>query len=204
MRGGVVLLGVLTVVVQAGVVGALGLTVAGRWWTAARRAHVAIARRVAGSAVVLAALVAVVATGGSLYLSEVAHFTPCALCWYQRCAMYPLAVLLSLAAWRREQTIRPYVLALASLGLAVSTYHYLVEWFPELEGSACDPTNPCALVWVRLFGYMSIPMMAGTAFVAIGGLMWLSGAAPRRSPGPQRPQPSSLEEPTHAGPMARA
>jgi len=194
MRGGVVLLGALTVVVQVGMVGVLGLTVAGRWWTAAQRARAAIVRTGAGSAVFLAALVAVVATGGSLYLSEVVRFPPCSLCWYQRCAMYPLAVLLSLAAWRREPTIRPYVVALASLGLAVSTYHYLVEWFPELEGSACDPTNPCALVWVRLFGYVSIPMMAGTAFVAIGGLMWLL----------QPTQPSSLEEPTHAGPMARA
>src|SRR5438034_4307245 len=70
MRGGVVLLGALTVVVQVGMVGVLGLTVAGRWWTAAQRTRAAIVRTGAGSAVFLAALVAVVATGGSLYLSE--------------------------------------------------------------------------------------------------------------------------------------
>ena len=38
----------------------------------------------------LAFLVALTATVGSLYFSEVARFTPCVLCWYQRIAMYPL------------------------------------------------------------------------------------------------------------------
>ena len=42
----------------------------------------------------IAAVVAVTAMAGSLYLSEGAHFTPCLLCWYQRAAMYPLAVIL--------------------------------------------------------------------------------------------------------------
>src|SRR2546422_5935237 len=69
MRGGVVLLGVLTVVVQAGVVGGLGLTLAGRGGTAAPQAHVAIVPRGGGSAVVLATLVAVGATRGRLYPS---------------------------------------------------------------------------------------------------------------------------------------
>ena len=35
-----------------------------------------------------------VATLGSLYFSEVAHFRPCVLCWVQRAFMYPLAPLL--------------------------------------------------------------------------------------------------------------
>src|SRR4051812_10965964 len=54
----------------------------------------------------LAALVAVVATCGSLYLSEVAHFVPCTMCWYQRIAMYPLAPMLVVAAWRRDRGIK--------------------------------------------------------------------------------------------------
>ena len=39
---------------------------------------------------------------GSLYLSEIADFIPCTLCWYQRIAMYPLVPLLGIAAWRRD------------------------------------------------------------------------------------------------------
>src|SRR4051794_1776103 len=49
----------------------------------------------------LAALVAIVTTGGSLYFSQVAGFIPCELCWVQRIAMYPLALILTIAAVRR-------------------------------------------------------------------------------------------------------
>src|SRR5690606_23005038 len=36
--------------------------------------------------------VAGVATLGSLYFSEVADYVPCRLCWFQRVAMYPIAL----------------------------------------------------------------------------------------------------------------
>ena len=41
-----------------------------------------------------AAAIAVTSSLGRLYLTEVPHFTPCKLCWYQRIAMYPLSVML--------------------------------------------------------------------------------------------------------------
>jgi disulfide bond formation protein DsbB len=126
----------------------------------------------------LAALVAVVATLGSLYLSEGAHLVPCRLCWFQRTMMYPLAVLLVIAAFRRDWHIRPYALVLCVLGFAFSTWHYLVEWFPDLEGvgGSCDPTNPCsALPLPRRYGYVSIPFMAGSAFLFVASVLWLAG-----------------------------
>jgi disulfide bond formation protein DsbB len=95
--------------------------------------------------------------------------------------MYPLVVLLGIATWRRDRSVRPYGLALAGLGLPIAGYHYLLEWFPQLESTACDPTNPCTLVWVRLFGYLSIPLMAATAFVGIAVLLGTLDAAPSRS-----------------------
>src|SRR5438105_12420473 len=60
------------------------------------------------SALGLAAAVAVVATVGSLWLSEGAHFQPCRLCWYQRIAMYPLAVVLVIAALHGDDSVRWY------------------------------------------------------------------------------------------------
>ena len=39
-------------------------------------------------------IVALVATIGSLIYSEVIHFPPCRLCWFQRIAMYPMAIVL--------------------------------------------------------------------------------------------------------------
>ena len=55
-------------------------------------------RVVDDAALWLAFIVAAVATAGSLYFSEVANYVPCRLCWFQRIAMYPLAVILLIAA----------------------------------------------------------------------------------------------------------
>ena len=139
-------------------------------------------RRVLGSvepvALVLAAAVAIVATLGSLYYSEVAHFPPCRLCWYQRICMYPLAPILAIAAGRRDRSVRWYALPLVLVGACLSTWHILVEHFPSLESGACDPLNPCSIVWVEKFGYLTIPAMALSGFAAIGLLL----AVPRESP----------------------
>jgi disulfide bond formation protein DsbB len=119
----------------------------------------------------LALAVALVCTLGSLYFSEVAHFTPCRLCWFQRIAMYPLVPLLGLAAWRRDAGIRPYALVLVTLGAAVSSWHVLIERFPTLEGASCDPTAPCTAIWVDTFGYLTIPTMALSGFLLIALLL---------------------------------
>ena len=122
-------------------------------------------------ALTLAATVAVVSTAGSLYFSEVAHFTPCRLCWYQRIAMYPLAVILPIAAAKGDGLVRRYVTPLAAIGAVIAGYHILVERFPNLETSACDPLNPCSLVWIERLGYLTIPTMALSGFAAILALL---------------------------------
>jgi disulfide bond formation protein DsbB len=119
----------------------------------------------------IAFLVAAVAMAGSLYFSEVANYLPCRLCWFQRIAMYPLAVILLIAAVRGDRGVRWYAIPLAAAGACVSVYHYLVEWHPQLEGDACDPANPCSLVWFREFGFVTLPLMALCGFVAIIALM---------------------------------
>jgi disulfide bond formation protein DsbB len=122
-------------------------------------------------ALVLAATVAAVATLGSLYYSEVANFPPCRLCWYQRICMYPLVPILAIAAARRDRAVRWYALPLAVTGAAISTWHILVERFPSLESGACVPVNPCSIIWVEKLGYLTIPTMALSGFVAIGLLL---------------------------------
>lgn len=114
----------------------------------------------------LAFVVAAVATLGSLYLSEVAHFTPCTLCWYQRIAMYPLVVLFGIATWR-DDDVAPYAWVLAGAGGSISIYHILVERYPSLESGSCDPFNPCSIKWVEHFGYLTIPTMALSGFALI-------------------------------------
>jgi len=104
---------------------------------------------------------------GSLYFSEVADFTPCRLCWFQRIAMYPLSVILLVAAIRRDRDVRWYVGPLAAIGALVSTYHYLIEWKPSLEGGACGVGPSCADIWFRELGFVTLAFMALCGFVAI-------------------------------------
>ncbi len=162
-----VFLALLAVAANVVVLAVLALTVAARRAPAGRRARRWRADSLAGGGLGLAWLVATVATLGSLYYSEVAGFAPCRLCWYQRIAMYPLVVVLGVAAISGDRTVRRYVLPLTGIGGAISIYHYLLQWFPGLEAGSCDPQAPCAAFYVREFGFVSIPFMALSAFALI-------------------------------------
>ena len=168
-------LALLAVVANLAVAVALVLVVASRASAGAARFASGVRAAIAPQALLLALAVAVISMAGSLYFSEGAHFTPCKLCWYQRIAMYPLVPMLGLAAWRRDFGIRPYAILLAAVGGAISTYHVLLERFPSLETGACDPNNPCSLIWVERFGYLTIPAMALSAFALIITLLAAAG-----------------------------
>jgi disulfide bond formation protein DsbB len=115
----------------------------------------------------VAAIAAVGATAGSLYFSEIADYIPCTYCWYQRIAMYPMAVIIPLAIVLRDRSILRYSLALAGIGLAISIYHIQLQLFPDQASNSCQVTSPCTAKWVEAFGFMTIPQMAGTTFAII-------------------------------------
>jgi disulfide bond formation protein DsbB len=115
----------------------------------------------------LAWLMAVVATLGSLYYSQIAHFTPCEYCWYQRIGMYPLAVILGIAAFRGDSAIRRYAYPLAIAGGSISVYHYLIQNFPNLATGVCSTTTPCTAALVWKYDFVSIPFMAFVSFATI-------------------------------------
>ena len=75
----------------------------------------------------LAFLVALVATLGSLYFSERAHFFPCELCWYQRICMYPLALVTLLLATAGDHRAARYLLPLPVVGAALARNWSLVS-----------------------------------------------------------------------------
>lgn len=157
-------------VVASTAVGWLLARVAGR-----ERTLDALTRWLGGDALRLAWLVAAVAMAGSLYLSEVRHFPPCTLCWYQRIAMYPLVVVLGVAVLRRDLGGRWYALPLALVGAAISAYHYQLERFPDQEQMACATAVPCTTIWFEQLGYITIPMMALSAFALIAVILTLGG-----------------------------
>jgi disulfide bond formation protein DsbB len=121
-------------------------------------------------------LVALVATLGSLYYSEVRNFIPCTLCWYQRIAMYPLVFILGIATWRNDAQIRPYALTLSLLGLFWSSYHLLELWMPGLAPSVCKGPIPCNIEYMPSF---PIPLQAAIAFLLISVALFLVRPARR-------------------------
>lgn len=131
---------------------------------------------------VLALAVAWVAMLGSLYYSEVRRFVPCELCWYQRILMYPLALVLLVGVLRQDKSLPLYVLPFSVLGMGVSSYHYLVQLGVFGQTNACTVGVPCNLRYVEYGGFVTIPLMALTAFVLITvgmvGVRWANGRRP--------------------------
>jgi disulfide bond formation protein DsbB len=123
----------------------------------------------------LAFVVALLASGTSLWYSEFMGFEPCSLCWIQRIFMYPLVIILGLAVMKKEKNIVDYGIALALIGVLVAVVHNYVYYGGNL-GILCDTlgsgTN-CAKIYVFEFGYVTIPMMSLTGFVLIISLLTL-------------------------------
>lgn len=182
----ILFLALLALLANAFVVWLVILVLASRVSATARDAVVRVQRNLSGSALTASWAVALLATLGSLYFSEIVRFEPCRLCWYQRIAMYPLAIILLVAATRRDPGVRWYAAPLAFIGAVISTYHYVLEWFPQLESGACGVGPPCTLVWFREFGFVSLPYLALSAFLLILAFLWI--AADGR-PGRLRPVP---------------
>ena len=123
---------------------------------------------------VIALITAWAATLGSLYFSEILHFVPCTLCWYQRILMYPLAIILLVGVIRRDQGIAFYVLPFSILGVLTSSYHYLHQKTDLFSNStACTSGVPCTATWINWFGIITIPFLALLAFVIITLMMIL-------------------------------
>ena len=144
-----------------------------------------IRRLVWGYELWAAFIVAAVATGGSLFLSEIALFIPCELCWYQRICMYPLSILLLILAWRGDNRAARYLLPLPVVGAGVSIYHMLIGYGAIHEPTTCQASAPgtgCAFNWLALphadesFGYLQIQTLALTGFLLLIGFLVLASA----------------------------
>lgn len=155
----------LSLVCWAATAGLLGLSAVSRWRPNGEAALLFDDVRRVG--LWLAWIVALVTTLGSLYFSQIAHFTPCALCWYQRIAMYPLSIVLLVAALRRDRRIAWYVVPVATIGALFALYHTQLQAFPHQHSSFCTLTEPCTVRYVWEFGFVSLPFMALSAFVFV-------------------------------------
>lgn len=111
---------------------------------------------------------ALIATLGSLFFSEIMHYEPCELCWYQRILMYPLIIIYGYAALKKDIRHGLPGLIMSGIGLGVSTYHYLIQKLPALSeaGASCGLV-PCNVQYVNYAGFITIPFLALIAFLVI-------------------------------------
>ena len=126
---------------------------------------------------VLAFVVAATATLGSLYFSEIAGFVPCTLCWYQRILMYPLVLITLVGIIEKDEYLPFYVLPLSIIGMGVSGYHVLVQKGMFSNAASCTVGVPCSLSYVNYLGFITIPVMAFTAFLLITIVMLITRKA---------------------------
>jgi disulfide bond formation protein DsbB len=123
-----------------------------------------------------ATTVALVATAGSLFLSQVWGLVPCELCWYQRILMYPLVVVLGVAALDERPRIYRTVLPLSVGGAAVAAYHSWVQL--QTAAGSCS-IGSCGAVLYRLEPLgLTIPNLSLVAFLLVTAamvLLWRRG-----------------------------
>lgn len=115
-----------------------------------------------------------VATTGSLYFSLGLGLVPCELCWYQRILMYPLVLVLGVAALDDDARVWRTALPLSLLGTALAAYHSYLQVNPEI-GSACNVGQSCAAVLYPMAGgLLTIPRLSLVAFALVSlGLLVL-------------------------------
>jgi disulfide bond formation protein DsbB len=122
------------------------------------------------------ALVAAISTGGSLFFSEVAHFPPCELCWYERICTYPVTAVALLAALASDFRVARYLLVLPFAGTCISVYHLLIENGVIGQSASCLVSAPggCATRYISEFGFVTIPTLALTSSLLLLGLLGLA------------------------------
>ena len=126
-------------------------------------------------------LVALASTLGALFLGEVMGMTPCLLCWYQRIAVFPLAVILLLGLTPFDPGSIRYALPLAVIGWLIAAYHNLLFWdvVPE-DLVQCGQGASCKDAQIQVAGFLPIPLMSLIAFSLIIVLLLAVKASTRR------------------------
>lgn len=116
-------------------------------------------------------LIALTSFFGSLYFSEILHYPPCVLCWYQRVCMYPLTVIYFVALWYEDKSYFRYSFPLSLIGLATASYHNLLYYGIVADSVVpCQQGISCTSKQVEIFGFLTIPLLSLIAFMLLTAL----------------------------------
>jgi len=132
-----------------------------------------LAHWIGKNAIALSFLTSLAAVGGSLFYSEIMGFEPCVLCWWIRVFLFPLVIIFGVALGRPiTQNAFSYSVPLALLAAIVSLYFS----YASLGGSAILPCTAeggaCSRVYVKAFGYITIPIMSLTVSLFVLLFAW--------------------------------
>ncbi len=118
---------------------------------------------------VLSFLISLFASVFPLVYSEIIGFLPCVLCWWQRVFLFPTLFLFGVALFDKDRKVIRYAAPLLSVGFLISLFHNFGYYFGENSSAPCDASGvSCYQHLVSEFGgYISIPMLALTAFFAL-------------------------------------
>ncbi len=104
-------------------------------------------------------VIAIAGLLGSLYFSEVLHFIPCVLCWYQRILLYPLVPLFAIGLVTRDRNVWKYGLLSVIISAGVGIYQLLLV-YGVIKTSSCLVGISCAAIQWSLLGFITIPLLA--------------------------------------------
>ncbi|MBX5437786.1 MAG: disulfide bond formation protein B [Alicyclobacillaceae bacterium] len=129
--------------------------------------------------------VALAATTVSLYWSVVNRWVPCNLCWVERACMFALALLCVMGLFRPRAAQR-LAAPWAAVGVAVSTYHTLLQWraapTPPL---ICSPGAPCGTPEFAYLHVVTPAFCAWVAFCSIAAVLFVPSAFRARTARPE-------------------
>ncbi|MCT9097592.1 disulfide bond formation protein B [Haloarchaeobius sp. HME9146] len=135
---------------------------------------------------VAATLVAAVATAGSLYFRHGMGLFPCELCWFQRIFMYPLVIVLGVAAVENRVAVYRTVLPVAAIGWLIAAYHS----YAQVAGDSLMCSSFCATIQYQFFGVLTIPNLSLIAFsmilVLVGSLAFEARRTAAETTDPER------------------
>ncbi len=112
----------------------------------------------------------------SVFYGEVLGNPPCPLCWYQRVALFPLVILLGMAAYRKDVFIVNYALPIVFLGAAVAVFHFLQPYISLFQKvKVCRWGTPCSHTGFSLV----FPLLSAIGFFLIALLLLIERKAPK-------------------------
>ena len=114
---------------------------------------------------IILAIIFISSAFGSLIYEYGFGYEPCLLCWYQRIAIFGVALLSLTGDFRKNKTLQKQVLLFSLLGLFVAILHNYIDLVPN-GIDICGTGPSCLKRYIYEFGYITIPMMSFTILLA--------------------------------------